>query len=109
MKESKTRLRGMRYTKAALLLFGFGLVLGFVVVVGEFSRLERVASVLMALSLALLPAALFADGHGMAILGWIAARLSREKRARPRAKSRPAGGRRKPTARKAARAPRRKR
>jgi uncharacterized membrane protein SpoIIM required for sporulation len=99
----------MRYTKAALLVFGCGLVLGFVVVVGEFSRLERVASVLMALALVLLPAALFADGHGMAFVARIVARLSRGKRAKPRAKSRPATARRKPPARKAAQATRRKR
>jgi hypothetical protein len=99
----------MRYTKAALLVFGLGLVLGFVVVVGEFSHLERVASIVMAAALALLPAALFADGHGMALFGWIAARLSGKKRAKPRAKSRPAAPRREPPARTAARAPRRKR
>ncbi len=99
----------MRYTKAALLVFGLGLVLGFVVVVGEFARLERVASVLMALALALLPVALFADGRGMAILGWIAARLFRGKRPKSRPKSRSVAARRKPPARTAARAPRRKR
>ena len=99
----------MRYTKAALLIFGLGLVLGFVVVVGEFPRLERVASVLMALALGLLPVALFADGRGMAVLAWIAARFSRGKRAKPRPKSRPAARRRKPRAPPAARAPRQRR
>jgi hypothetical protein len=93
----------MRYTKAALLLFGLGLVLGFVVVVGEFSHLEWVASALMALALVLLPVTLFADGHGMALLGWIAARLAREKRPKSRRRSRPAGARRKPPARNATR------
>jgi hypothetical protein len=99
----------MPYTNAALLVFGLGLVLGFVVVVGEFTHLERVASIVMATALVLLPVALFADGHGMAALAWVAARLSGKKRPKPRPKSRPAAPRRKPPARKAARAPRRKR
>jgi len=93
----------MRYTKAALLLFGLGLVLGLVVVVGEFSQLEWVASTLMALALVLLPLALFADGHGMALLGWIAARLARGKRPKSHRRSRAAGARRKPPARNGAR------
>jgi hypothetical protein len=99
----------MRYTKIALLIFGLGLVLGFIIVVGEFARLERVASAVMALGLVLLPVALFADGRGMAMLGWIAARFSRGKRKKARPKSRPAARRRKPPAPPAARAPRRKR
>ena len=100
----------MRYTKVALLIFGFGLALGFVIVVGEFARLERVASAVMALGLVLLPVALFADGRGMVILAWIAARFSRGKRKKARPKSRPAARRRKPPASPtAARAPRRKR
>jgi hypothetical protein len=99
----------MRYTKAALLIFGLGLALGFVIVVGEFARLERVGSVVMALGLVLLPLALFADGRGMALLAWIAARFSRGKGKKARPKSRPAARRRKPPASPAARAPRRKR
>jgi hypothetical protein len=100
----------MRYTKLALLVFGLGLVLGFVVVViGGYPWLERVASALMALSLTALPVALFADGRGIAIVAWIAARLSRGKATKPRAKPRPAPRRRKPPARTAARTPRRKR
>jgi hypothetical protein len=99
----------MRYTKAALSIFGLGLVLGFVIVVGEFARFERVASAIMALGLVLLPVALFADGRGMAILAWIAARFSRGKRKKARPKSRPAARRRKPPAPPGARAPRRSR
>jgi len=101
----------MRYTKLALLIFGLGLMLGFVIVVGEFARYERVASALMALGLALLPVALFADGRGVALLAWIVARLSRGKRkkARPkrRAKTRPGAKRQRPQAARTALAPRR--
>src|SRR5260370_36952366 len=95
----KTRPAGMSYTKAALLIFGLGLILGLVIVVGEFWRWQRVASALMALGLVTLPIALFADGHGMRLLAWIAARFSRGKPKRARAKSRPAARRRKPAAR----------
>jgi hypothetical protein len=98
----------MRYTKIALLIFGLGLVLGFIIVVGEFARLERVASAVMALGLVLLPVALFADGRGIRVLAWIAARFSRGKRKKARPKSRPAARRRKPPAPPAARARRRK-
>jgi hypothetical protein len=99
----------MRYTKIALLIFGLGLVSGLVIVAGEFARFERVASAVMALGLVLLPVALFADGRGMAMLAWIAARFSRGKRKKARPKSRPPPRRRKPPAPPAARAPRRKR
>jgi hypothetical protein len=108
-----TLIRKMRYTKLALLIFGLGLVSGLVVVAGEFARLERVASAVMALGLVLLPVALFADGRGMRLLGWIAARFSAGRRKKARPKSRPAARRRKPSAPSAvpptARAPRRKR
>ena len=99
----------MRYTKTALLIFGLGLMLGFVIVVGEFARLERVASAVMALGLVLLPVALFANGRGMAVLAWIAARFSAGRRTKARPKSRPAARRKKASVRPAARAPRRKR
>jgi hypothetical protein len=102
-------LAHLRYTKLALLIFGLGLVSGLVVVVGEFARFERVASAVMALGLVLLPVALFADGRGMRVLGWIAARFSRRKRKKARPKSRPAVRRRKPQVPPTARAPRRKR
>jgi hypothetical protein len=104
----------MLYTRGALLIFGLGLALGFVIVVGEFARLERVASAVMALGLVLLPVALFADGRGMVVLAWIAARFSRGKRKKARPKPRPAARRRKPSVPSAGppavkRAPRRKR
>jgi hypothetical protein len=101
----------MRYTKASLAIFGLGLVFGFVIVVGEFARLERVASAVMALGLVLLPVALFADGRGMALVAWIVARFSRGKRKKARPKPRSPARRRKPpsAAPPAARAPRRKR
>jgi len=70
----------MRYTKAALLVFGLGLMIGFVVVVGEFPQWERAASFVMALGLALLPLGLFADSRGIVVLRWIALRFSRGKR-----------------------------
>jgi hypothetical protein len=99
----------MRYTKAALLVFGLGLVVGFVVVVGEFSEWERLAAAIMALGLVLIPIGLFADGHGMAAIRCVVARFRRKKRPRPRAKSRRPPARRKPPGRKPSRAPRRKR
>jgi len=70
----------MRYTKAALLIFGLGLAIGFVVVVGEFPEWEYLASFVMALGLVSLPLCLFADGRGIAVLRWIAHRFSRQKR-----------------------------
>jgi hypothetical protein len=58
----------MRYTKAALLLFGLGSLLGLAVVAAEIFWLGRVASGIMALGLVLLPLALIADGRGFAML-----------------------------------------
>ena len=69
----------LRYTKAALLIFGLGLVTGLFVVVGEFSEWEYFASGIMALGLVLLPLGLFADGRGIAALRWIARRFSGSK------------------------------
>ncbi len=79
----------MRYTKIALLIFGLGMIAGLVVVVGEYAAWERAASALMALGLVLVPVGLFADGSGMALLRWLAARLSRRPRRRkgPRPRS----------------------
>jgi len=51
----------MRYTKAALLLFGCGLLLGLVVLAGEIKPLQRVASGLMALGIAAIPIGMVAD------------------------------------------------
>jgi hypothetical protein len=104
----------MRYTKAALLIFGLGLVLGLVVVAGELPGFERVASGVMALAIVSLPVALIADGRGTTIVQRIRARLSRRKRpqrgaSRPAPASRPAAARSPARRRPAARAPRRKR
>ena len=51
----------MRYTKAALLIFGAGGLLGLVVVSADLPGLARLASLTMAAGLALLPVALIAD------------------------------------------------
>ena len=51
----------MRYTKMALVTFGFGLVLGLVVVVAELKALERVASGTMALGIVAIPIGILAD------------------------------------------------
>jgi len=69
----------MRYTKAALLVFGLGLAIGFVVVVGEFAGWEYLASAVMALGLVLLPLGIFADGRGFAALRWLTRRFSGRK------------------------------
>ncbi|MGD9617781.1 MAG: hypothetical protein AB7O13_21010 [Alphaproteobacteria bacterium] len=101
----------MRCTKAALLIFGLGLAIGFIVVVGEFSGWEYLASGIMALGLALLPLGLFADGHGIAALRWIACRFSRRKRSPKRGRTVRAGARSRKAPSRAAspRAPRRAR
>ena len=77
----------MRYTKAALLIFGLGLAIGFVVVVGEFSGWEYLASFVMALGLVLLPLGIVRRGHGIAALRWIARRFSRRKRGAKRGRA----------------------
>ena len=105
---------GLRYTKAALLIFGLGLVLGLVVVTGELPGFERVASGVMALAIASLPVALVADGRGTAIVQRIHARLSRRKRpkrsaSRSAATRSPAAARAPARRRPAAGPPRRKR
>jgi hypothetical protein len=51
----------MGYTKAALLAFGCGLLLGLVVIAGEIKSLQRVASGLMALGIAAIPVGMAAD------------------------------------------------
>jgi hypothetical protein len=51
----------MRYTKTALLAFGFGLLLGLVVLAAEIKSLERVASGLMAIGIAAIPVGMAAD------------------------------------------------
>ena len=99
----------MRYTKAALLVFGLGLVVGFVVVVGEFSEWERPAAAIMVLGLVLIPVGLFADGHGMAVIRWIVGRFRPKKRPKPRPKTRRPAAKRKPPAGSPSPTPRRKR
>jgi hypothetical protein len=51
----------MRYTKTALLAFGCGLLLGLVVIAAEIKSLERVATGLMAVGIAAIPAGMVAD------------------------------------------------
>jgi hypothetical protein len=51
----------MRYTKAALLTFGAGLVLALVVVATETQGLERAASAAMALGIAAIPIGMAVD------------------------------------------------
>jgi hypothetical protein len=98
----------MRYTKIALLIFGLGMILGLVIVAGEFSQWEWAASAVMALGLLLIPLALFADGRGMVLMRWLAARFSRRKRPKPRAKPRSPVRRKKPARPTASRPPTRK-
>src|ERR1700724_4112817 len=77
----------MRYTKAALLVFGLGLALGFGLIVGEVPGFDWMASGVMALGLVALPIGLLADGR-VAFVHRILARFSRrKKRAKPRPRS----------------------
>ena len=92
----------MRCTKAALLIFGLGLAMGLVVVVGEFSGWEYLASSVMALGLVLLPVGIFADGHGFAALRWIARRFSRQRQSPKRGRAGRAGARSRKTPSRAA-------
>ncbi|TMJ57097.1 MAG: hypothetical protein E6G81_13050 [Alphaproteobacteria bacterium] len=73
----------MRYTKAALLLFGLGLVLGFALIIAEVPGFGWIASGVMALGLVALPVGLLADGR-VAFVQRILARFSRKRRAKPR-------------------------
>jgi membrane protein implicated in regulation of membrane protease activity len=98
-------LRRLHYTKTALLVFGAGMIAGLVVVAGEYTAWQRPAAALMALGLVLIPIGLFADGHGMAALSWLAARLSRRRPPPKRGKARPPARRPKRTARAAAKSP----
>src|SRR5947209_3435521 len=97
----------MRYTKTALLIFGLGLALGLVVVIGEVTELGYLASALMALGIVGLPFALVADGRA-SVLQRVAARFARRKR-RQRATLRSPAARNPPRRRPAARASRRRR
>jgi hypothetical protein len=89
-------LRALRYTRIALLIFGSGMIAGLIVVAGEFSAWQRPAAGLMALGLVLIPLGLFADGHGMTLIGWVIARLRRHKPRKGRAKRASPARRRKP-------------
>jgi Cu/Ag efflux pump CusA len=73
----------MRYTKAALLVFGLGLVLGFALIVAEVPGFGWIASGVMALGLVALPVGLLADGR-VAFVQRILSRFSWKKRAKPR-------------------------
>jgi hypothetical protein len=58
----------VRYSKAALLLFGGGMLLGLLVVAADLRWLARVASGIMGLSLLALPIAVIADlRHRLAV------------------------------------------
>ena len=92
----------MRYTKAALLVFGLGLVLGFGLIVAEVPGFGWMASGVMALGLVALPVGLLADGR-VAFVRRIMARFSRKKkRPKPRQRGKTAAhrlARRRPPAR----------
>jgi hypothetical protein len=51
----------MRYTKIALLTFGFGLALGLAVIAADIKSLERIASGSMALGIVAIPIGILAD------------------------------------------------
>jgi hypothetical protein len=51
----------MRYTKAALLTFGAGLVLGLIAVAAEIHPIQRIASTAMALGIAAIPIGMAVD------------------------------------------------
>ena len=65
----------MRYTKLALLAFGCGVLLGLIVIAAEIKSLERVASGLMAVSIAAIPVGMVADWRRAE-----AERITRERR-----------------------------
>jgi len=51
----------MRYTKAALLIFGVGLVLAMIVVAAEIKPMQRIASTAMAFGIAAIPVGMAVD------------------------------------------------
>lgn len=77
----------MRYTKAALLVFGLGLVVGFALIVAEVPSFGLIGSAIMALGLIGLPVGLIADGR-IAFVQRVVARFSRPKQAMPRHRTR---------------------
>ena len=70
----------MRYTKAALLIFGLGLLVGLMIVSAEVLRWGWVASVVMTLGIALIPVGLAIDARR----GFLARAKARLRRRRPR-------------------------
>jgi hypothetical protein len=87
----------MRWSRAALLVFGAGLLLGLAVVSAELRGLARVASWTMALGLAALPVAIVADLR------------RREPASKPRARKRRGSAPAKPAGRTARRTPQQRR
>jgi len=51
----------MRYTKAALLIFGVGIVLAMIVVAAEIKPMQRIASTAMAFGIAAIPVGMAVD------------------------------------------------
>ena len=93
----------MRYTKAALLTFGAGLVLALVVVAIDVPGLERVASAAMALGIAAIPIGMAIDWR----LATRAAQRSSRRRGKPRTRRAVAVARRRARPRKPSRPGRR--
>ena len=89
----------MRYTKTALLTFGFGLLLGMAVVAAEIKPLERLASGAMALGIAAVPIGMAVDWR----LATRAARRPPRRRGKPRTRPAPPPARRGARPRKPAR------
>jgi hypothetical protein len=72
----------MRYTKAALLIFGVGLVLAIIVVAADIMPMQRIASTAMAVGIAVIPV-------GMAVDWRLATRVQRpagRERGKPRSR-----------------------
>ena len=80
----------MRYTHAALLLFGAGLVAGLVVIAADLTQLGWIASGMMALGIAALPLTMLADWRRAAKPPPKRRPARRKKGARRKAKPRPA-------------------
>jgi hypothetical protein len=90
-RRAEALIRGMRYSKWALLTFGAGLVLGLAVVAAKLPSLARVASLTIAAGIIALPFAAAADWRRH-ILG--ASRTSRRREKAKPGRRRAAPGRR---------------
>jgi hypothetical protein len=91
----------VRYTKAALLIFGFGMLGGLAVVSAGRLRWGWAASAAMALGLALIPVGLVLDLRRSDIVARLTARLRRRKPVRkPSPRRKPAAEKRRPPPRK---------